>query len=119
MVSVSRPEGQDHSYTPNRKRKLKGYAGAGSAFYGTNSAGVRCPWRFANLNNGGNAGLAAENGNNAPGNSNWNSRPRIYVFMKAGKNLLKCVCISAHKRKSVKPEAGKLACITVGYACGK
>ena len=90
-----------------------------SAFCGTSSAGVRCPWRFANLNNGGNAGLAAENGNNAPGNSNWNSRPRIYVFMKAGENLLKCVCISAHKRKSVKPEAGKLACITVGYACGK
>lgn len=90
-----------------------------SAFCGTYSAGVRCPWRFANLNNGGNAGLAAENGNNAPGNSNWNSRPRIYVFMKAGENLLKCVCISAHKRKSVKPEAGKLACITVGYACGK
>lgn len=55
--------------------------------------------------------LAAENGNNAPGNSDWNSRPRIYVFMKAGENLLKCVCISAH-RKSVKPEAGKLACIT-------
>lgn len=90
-----------------------------SVFCGTASAGVRCPWRFANLNNGGNAGLAAENGNNAPGNSNWNSRPRIYVFMKAGENLLKCVCISAHKRKSVKPEAGKLACITVGYACGK
>lgn len=90
-----------------------------SAFYGANSAGVRCPWRFANLNNGGNAGLAAENGNNAPGNSNWNSRPRIYVFMKAGENFLKCVCISAHKRKSVKPEAGKLACITVGYACDK
>ena len=90
-----------------------------SAFFGTNSAGVRCPWRFANLNNGGNAGLAAENGNNAQGNSNWNSRPRIYVFMKAGENLLKCVCISAHKRKSVKPEAGKPACITVGYACGK
>lgn len=90
-----------------------------SAFCGTYSAGVRCPWRFANLNNGGNAGLAAENGNNAPGNSNWNSRPRIYVFMKAGENLLKCVCISAHKRKSVKPEAGKLACITAGYACGK
>jgi hypothetical protein len=32
------------------------------------------------LNNGGNAGLAAENGNNSPGNSNWNSRPRIYVY---------------------------------------
>jgi len=90
-----------------------------SAFCGTISAGVRCPWRFADLSNGGVAGLAAEFGDNAPGNSNWNSRPRIYVFMKTGENLLKCVCISAHKRKSVKPEAGKLACITVGYACGK
>ena len=27
-----------------------------SAFYGTYSAGVRCPWRFANLDNGGIAG---------------------------------------------------------------
>ena len=48
-----------------------------SAFNGTNSAGVRCPWRFGNLNNGGNAGLAYENGNNTPSNSNWNSVPRI------------------------------------------
>ena len=48
-----------------------------SAFNGTNSAGVRCPWRFANLNNTGNAGLACENGNNTPSNSNWNSRPRL------------------------------------------
>lgn len=48
-----------------------------SAFYGSGGAGVRCPWRFANLNNGGNAGLAAENGNNSPGNANWNSRPRV------------------------------------------
>ena len=90
-----------------------------SGFCGPSSAGVRCPWRFAGLGYGGFAGLAAELGSNAPGNSNWNSRPRIYVFMKAGENLLKCVCISAHKRKSVKPEAGKLACITVGYACDK
>ena len=49
-----------------------------SAFCGAPSAGVRCPWRFANLNNGGNAGLACENGNNTPGNANWNSRPRLY-----------------------------------------
>ena len=48
-----------------------------SAFYGTNSAGVRCPWRFANLNNGGDAGLAAEHCNVAPGYSNWNGRPRL------------------------------------------
>ena len=48
-----------------------------SAFYGANSAGVRCPWRCACLNNGGGAGLAAENGSNAPGSSYWNGRPRL------------------------------------------
>lgn len=57
-----------------------------SAFCGTSSAGVRCPWRFANLNNGGNAGLAGENGNNSPGNSNWNGRPRRYLS-KAGRKI--------------------------------
>lgn len=57
-----------------------------SAFYGTGSTGVRCPWRFANLNNGGNAGLAGENGNNSPGNSNWNGRPRRYLS-KAGRKI--------------------------------
>lgn len=90
-----------------------------SAFYGTYSAGVRCPWRFANLNDGGNAGLACENGNNAPGNANWNGRPRIYVFMKADKNLLKCVCISTRERKSVKPESPKGEHAAAGCACGK
>ena len=30
-----------------------------------------------NLNNGGNGGLAGANGNNTPGNANWNERPRI------------------------------------------
>lgn len=49
-----------------------------SAFYGAHSAGVRCPWRFGNLNNGDNAGLAYENGNNAPSNVNWNGRPRLF-----------------------------------------
>lgn len=48
-----------------------------SAAFGTASAGVRCPWRFGNLNNGGNAGLAYENLNNSPGNANWNGRPRL------------------------------------------
>lgn len=48
-----------------------------SAFYGTGSAGVRCPWRFANLNYGGAAGLAAGAGDAVPGNSNWHSRPRL------------------------------------------
>jgi hypothetical protein len=48
------------------------------AFNGTNSAGVRCPWRFGNLNDNANYGLACENGNNTPGNSNWNGRPRLY-----------------------------------------
>ena len=48
-----------------------------SAFYGAASAGVRCPWRFAALSNGGVAGLAAEYGYNAPGTSGWYSRPRL------------------------------------------
>ena len=33
-----------------------------SAFYFHASSGVRCPWRFMNLNNGGNGGLAGANG---------------------------------------------------------
>lgn len=48
-----------------------------SAFYGSYSAGVRCPWRFASLHNGGYAGLAAENGDAAPGSVSWHSRPRL------------------------------------------
>ena len=48
-----------------------------SAFSGTGSAGVRCPWRFAALNIGGLAGLAGEHGNYSPGNSNWFGRPRL------------------------------------------
>ena len=48
-----------------------------SAFCGTGSAGVRCPWRFAALYGGGYAGLAAEAGNIAPGHSVWYSRPRL------------------------------------------
>ena len=48
-----------------------------SAFNFNAASGVRCPWRFCNLNNGGNGGLAGANGNNTPGNANWNERPRI------------------------------------------
>ena len=48
-----------------------------SAFYGTSSAGVRCPWRFAYLSSGGYAGLAGEHGSNSPGYSNWLGRPRL------------------------------------------
>ena len=48
-----------------------------SAFCGTGSAGVRCPWRFAGLNAGGYAGLAAALGNLAPGYSYWDGRPRL------------------------------------------
>ena len=48
-----------------------------SAFCGAYSAGVRCPWRFAGLNHGGIAGLAAESGNDSPGVSHWNGRPRL------------------------------------------
>ena len=48
-----------------------------SAFAGTNSAGVRCPWRFGNLNHGGLAGLACGSGLHAPSASNWDSVPRL------------------------------------------
>ena len=48
-----------------------------SAFYFNASSGVRCPWRFMNLDNGGNGGLTGANGNNTPGNANWNERPRL------------------------------------------
>lgn len=48
-----------------------------SAFYGTGSAGVRCPWRFASLSPGGSAGLACEFGDASPALSGWHSRPRL------------------------------------------
>ena len=48
-----------------------------SAFYGTYSAGVRCPWRFAALHSAGDAGLACESGGSTPSSSNWHSRPRL------------------------------------------
>lgn len=69
-----------------------------SAFYGTDSAGVRCPWRFGNLNNGGNGGLAYENGNNAPGNLNWNGRPRLSVGVRAVSILPHTVNLRLHIR---------------------
>ena len=56
---------------------ITGFPARNGGFNGTNSAGVRCPWRYGNLNNGANAGLAYENGNNTPSNSNWNGRPRL------------------------------------------
>jgi hypothetical protein len=42
---------------------------------------VRCPWRFGNVNNGDNGGLAYENANNAPSTSNWNGAPWIIDFI--------------------------------------
>ena len=48
-----------------------------SAFYFNDSSGVRAPWRFCNLTNGGNGGLTGANGNNTPSNANWNERPRL------------------------------------------
>ena len=48
-----------------------------AAFLSTGGAGgLRCPWRGGNLNDGGNCGLPCANGNNSPGNSNWNGAPR-------------------------------------------
>ena len=48
-----------------------------SAFYGAYSAGVRCPWRFGNLNNGSHGGLAYENGSVWTRSANWDGRPRL------------------------------------------
>lgn len=47
-----------------------------AAFRSPGGAGVYAPWRFGNLNDGGNCGLPCANGNNGPGNSNWNGVPR-------------------------------------------
>ena len=47
-----------------------------AAFISPGGAGVYAPWRFGNLNDGGNCGLPCANGNNGPGNSNWNGVPR-------------------------------------------
>jgi hypothetical protein len=46
-----------------------------SAFYGAYSAGVRCPWRFGRVSNGGNGGLAFEHANGAPSASYWYGAP--------------------------------------------
>ena len=48
-----------------------------SAFSFGGSSGVRAPWCFGNLRNGAPNGLACANGNNTPGNANWNERPRL------------------------------------------
>ena len=47
-----------------------------AAFCSPGGAGVYAPWRFGNLNDGGNCGLPCANGNNGPGSSNWNGVPR-------------------------------------------
>lgn len=46
-----------------------------SGFYGTDSAGVRCPWRFGSLANAGSAGLACEAGYSSPAHRSWNGAP--------------------------------------------
>ncbi len=48
-----------------------------SAFYGSHSAGVRCPWRFASLNSGVAAGLACASGYPTPSDAGWGGRPRL------------------------------------------
>ena len=94
-----------------------GYAYAVSAFNGSNSAGIRVPWRRANLNNTGNAGLAAENANNDPSNANWNEAPRLVIS--SSQKRVKCVCIFCPKgRNPVKLQPGRKAGrLAVGFAC--
>ena len=57
--------------------KVSTTAGSGTGvkagFYvGLATSGVRASWRCCNLNNNGNASLAAANSNNTTGNRNWN-----------------------------------------------
>ena len=55
---------------------MGGAAAKKAAFNSPGGAGVYAPWRFGNLNDGGNCGLPFANGNNGPGNSNLNGVPR-------------------------------------------
>lgn len=48
-----------------------------SAFNVTDSAGVRCPWRFGNLYDNANYGLACGLGGRTPGGASWDGRPRL------------------------------------------
>ena len=48
-----------------------------SAFFFSAGSGVRSPWRFCGLHNGGVGGLVGAFGDNAPGSSNWAGRPRL------------------------------------------
>jgi len=48
-----------------------------SSFYGTYSAGVRCPWRGGYLSSEDDGGLACEAGYLAPGNSYWYGAPLL------------------------------------------
>ena len=60
------------------------------------SSGVRAAWCFCNLNNNGNAGLAARNSNNGTTNSNWNAAvgaPSGYLHLVCEK--YQCIIYSA------------------------
>lgn len=49
---------------------------------GPAASGVRAAWRCCNLNNGGNASLAAANSNNWVGNANWNGGLGVQLVQK-------------------------------------
>ena len=51
--------------------------GMKSAFYVHGSAGVRCPWRYGGLYNGGAAGAACAAGDYSPADSHWDGVPRL------------------------------------------
>ena len=48
-----------------------------SAFYFNDSSGVRAPWRFCALYNGGCGGLAGADGSTTPSYASWYGRPRL------------------------------------------
>lgn len=75
--------------------------GMKSAFSVHGSAGVRCPWRYGNLNNAGIAGAACANGNNSPANSNWNGVPRPTEILRHSPKLCRiALCYPCRKLKS-------------------
>lgn len=55
------------------------------------ASGVRAAWRCCNLNNGGNASLAAANSNNWVGNANWNGGAGVQLVHQKSSIIASCI----------------------------
>ena len=66
--------------------------GVKAGFYVVPAAsGVRAAWRCCNLNNGGNASLAAANSNNWVGNANWNGGAGVQLVHQKSSIIASCI----------------------------